>query len=180
MTFLTRTLPSHGRFLAIGFGLLVLAYIAWKIGQSPVQALQFTFNGLAVGAIYALLAMGFTFAYSTVWFFDLYYGAAATIGAYGVFYLRSSDALYSRYDVNNVVINIALAAAVAGVAAWALHLVLAPRLGAHLKPVTVRLVIGCASHGIALAAAVAGVAAWRSALVRLVIGRAVWCVGIGV
>ncbi len=142
MTFLTRNLPSNGRFLAIGFGLLVLAYIAWKIGQSPVQALQFTFNGLAVGAIYALLAMGFTFAYSTVWFFDLYYGAAATIGAYGVFYLRSSDALYSRYDVNNVVINIALAAVIAGVAAWALHLVLSPRLEPRLNPAIVRLVIG--------------------------------------
>ncbi|MYA60038.1 MAG: branched-chain amino acid ABC transporter permease, partial [Chloroflexi bacterium] len=42
--------------------------------QSPDQALQFAFNGLAVGAVYALLAMGFTLVYSTVWFFDLYYG----------------------------------------------------------------------------------------------------------
>ena len=69
----------------------VVAYLAWKITESPDQAVQFAFNGLAVGAIYALLAMGFTIVYSTVWFFDLYYGAAAAIGAYGVFYLRSQD-----------------------------------------------------------------------------------------
>ena len=52
----------------------------WKIGQSPNQALQFAFNGLSVGAVYALLAMGFTLVYSTVWFFDLYYGASAALG----------------------------------------------------------------------------------------------------
>ena len=50
-------------------------YIAWKITQSPDQALQFAFNGLAVGAVYALIATGYTLVYSTVWFFDLYYGA---------------------------------------------------------------------------------------------------------
>ena len=59
--------------------------------------MQFTFNGLAVGAVYALLAMGFTLVYSTVWFFDLYYGAAAALGAYGVFYLRSQDVFGGRY-----------------------------------------------------------------------------------
>ena len=69
---------------------LVIAYISWKVLQSPEQALQFTYNGLSVGAVYALLAMGFTVVYSTVWFFDLSYGAAAVMGAYGVFYLRST------------------------------------------------------------------------------------------
>ena len=65
------------RLLAAVLATAVIAYIAWKIGQSPPQALQFAFNGIAVGAVYALLAMGFTLVYSTVWFFDLYYGAAA-------------------------------------------------------------------------------------------------------
>ena len=114
-------LRNQGRLAAIGLSLLVVAYLAWKVGQSPQQALQFAFNGLAVGAIYALLAMGFTLVYSTVWFFDLYYGAAATLGAYGVFYLRSSDALYGRYEVANPVINIVLAVVVGGVIAWAVH-----------------------------------------------------------
>lgn len=125
-------LRSQGRLAAIGLSLLVIAYLAWKVGQSPQQALQFTFNGLAVGAVYALLAMGFTLVYSTVWFFDLYYGAAATLGAYGVFYLRSSDALYSRYEVANPFINGALAVVVAGVVAWALHVGPMARLQSRL------------------------------------------------
>ncbi len=115
------TLRDQGRLAALALSLLVIAYLAWKVGQSPQQALQFAFNGLAVGAIYALLAMGFTLVYSTVWFFDLYFGAAATLGAYGVFYLRSSDALYSRYEVANPLINALLALVVAGVVAWALY-----------------------------------------------------------
>ena len=74
----------------------------------PGQALQFAFNGLSVGAVYALLAMGFTLVYSTVWFFDLYYGAAAALGAYGVFYLRSRDVVGGRYEVNDTLVNICL------------------------------------------------------------------------
>ena len=98
----------------------VVAYLAWKITESPDQAVQFAFNGLAVGAIYALLAMGFTIVYSTVWFFDLYYGAAAAIGAYGVFYLRSQDG-FGGNDYTNPYVNIMLAAVTAGVVAWALY-----------------------------------------------------------
>ena len=126
-------LRDRGRLAAVGLALLVAAYLAWKVGQSPQQALQFAFNGLAVGAVYALLAMGFTLVYSTVWFFDLYYGAAATLGAYGVFYLRSSDALYSRYEVANPFFNLALAAVAGGVVAWALHAVAMPRLRSRMS-----------------------------------------------
>ena len=118
--------------MAIAAVTLAMAYIGWKIGQSPHQALQFTFNGLAVGAVYALLAMGFTVVYSTVWFFDLYYGAAAALGAYGVFYLRSRDVVAGQYHVNDLYVNIILAAVVAGVVAWVLHVSLYPRLRARL------------------------------------------------
>ena len=92
----------------------VAAYICWKIAESPSQAVQFAFNGLSVGAVYALLAMGFTLVYSTVWFFDLYYGAAAALGAYGVFYLRSQEALGGLYEVNNPYVNIVFALVTAG------------------------------------------------------------------
>ena len=111
----------QNELLAIALTLATIAYIGWKIGQSPEQALQFAFNGMSVGAIYALLAMGFTLVYSTVWFFDLYYGAAAAIGAYGVFYLRSGEALGGQYQVNEPLLNIAFAAITAGVVAWALR-----------------------------------------------------------
>ena len=114
--------------LAIALAVAAIAYIGWKIGQSPEQALQFAFNGMSVGAVYALLAMGFTLVYSTVWFFDLYYGAAAAIGAYGVFYLRSGEALGGQYQVNEPLLNIAFAAITAGVVAWTLHAGLYSRL----------------------------------------------------
>ena len=109
------------KLFAISLVLLIAAYVLWKITQSPNQALQFTFNGLSVGAVYALLAMGFTIVYSTVWFFDLYYGAAAALGAYGVFYLMSEYTLGGIYQVNHIPMNVLFALVVAGVAAWALH-----------------------------------------------------------
>ena len=121
------TLPSISysgdklKLFAITLVLLAVAYVLWKVTQSPNQALQFTFNGLAVGAVYALLAMGFTIVYSTVWFFDLYYGAAAALGAYGVFYLMSQYTLGGIYEVNYISINVLFAVVVAGVVAWALH-----------------------------------------------------------
>ena len=83
----------QSRILGTVLAAAVTVYICWKITESPSQAVQFAFNGLSVGAVYALLAMGFTLVYSTVWFFDLYYGAAAALGAYGVFYLRSQEPL---------------------------------------------------------------------------------------
>ena len=111
----------QGNILAIVLATLVVAYLAWKIAESPSQSVQFAFNGLSVGAVYALLAMGFTLVYSTVWFFDLYYGSAAAIGAYGVFYLRSKEAIGGLYEVQNPVVNVLFAAIVAGVVAWALY-----------------------------------------------------------
>ena len=111
---------SRDRILATVLAAAVAAYLIWKIAQSPDQAVQFAYNGLSVGAVYALLAMGFTIVYSTVWFFDLYYGAAAAIGAYGVFYLRSQDT-FGGQDLINPYVNILLAAVTAGVVAWALY-----------------------------------------------------------
>ena len=133
---------------------LALGYIAWKIGQAPPQALQFAFNGLAVGAVYALLAMGFTLVYSTVWFFDLYYGASAALGAYGVFYLRTDPSLGSRLDINSVPVNVIFGAVVAGVILWTLHTILEPRLRGRVSPRVLRagLVVVGAAVGVYTAA----------------------------
>ncbi len=138
---------SQGRLLATVLAAAVVAYIGWKISQSPGQALQFAFNGLSVGAVYALLAMGFTLVYSTVWFFDLYYGAAAALGAYGVFYLRSRDVVGGRFEVNDPFVNILFAAVVAGVVAWALHVGLYTRLLPRFNSTTLFLIGGLLSAG---------------------------------
>ena len=133
--------------LVIVLSMAVTGYIAWKIGQSPNQALQFAFNGLSVGAVYALLAVGFTIVYSTVWFFDLYYGAAAAMGAYGVFYLRSQEALRGQYEVSNLYINIIFALVVAGVFAWAIHVALYPRLRDRFSRAPLRVMEGLMAAG---------------------------------
>ena len=138
----------HSAILAIVLTALVVLYVGWKIAQSPDQAMQFAFNGLAVGAVYALLAMGFTLVYSTVWFFDLYYGAAAALGAYGVFYLRSHDTLGGRYEVNEPILNILFAVVTAGVVAWSFHASFGSRLRSRFNPTVVRavgLLIGVAA-----------------------------------
>ena len=118
----------------------VVAYIGWRSLTSPEQALQFGFNGLSVGAVYALMAIGFTLVYSTVWFFDLYYGAAAALGAYGVFYLRSQEWLGGQYQVNTPVVNIIFAVIVAGVACLVLHTILYGRLAHRMNPSEFRIV----------------------------------------
>ena len=138
------------RVLAVALVIATAAYIGWKIAESPDQAVQFAFNGLSVGAVYALLALGFTLVYSTVWFFDLFYGAAAALGAYGVFYLRSKENLGGLYHTNIVLLNVLLAAVVAGVVAWALHEGLFNRLQTRFSPRALRIAGG-------LLAALAGV-----------------------
>ena len=144
---LLRLREHQSRMLATVLSTAVVAYIGWKIVQSPDQALQFAFNGLAVGAVYALLAMGFTIVYSTVWFFDLYYGAAAAIGAYGVFYLRSHDVLGGQYTVNSGPVNVLFAVLTAGVAAWALHVLLYRRLHTRVRPTALLVVGGLVAAG---------------------------------
>ena len=144
---LQRFTEEQGKLLAIALAIIVAGYIGWKISESPVQALQFAFNGLSVGAVYALLAMGFTLVYSTVWFFDLYYGAAAALGAYGVFYLRSGEALGGLYQVNEPIVNILFGAVVAGVMAWALRVSLYNRLRVRFRPLTLRMAGGLLAVG---------------------------------
>ena len=135
------------RVLATALAIAAVAYVGWKIVQLPDQALQFAFNGLSVGAVYALLAMGFTIVYSTVWFFDLYYGAAAAIGAYGVFYLRSQQAIGGQYQVANTYVDITFGVLVASVVAWALHEGLYSRLRSRFNPTGLLVVGGLLAGG---------------------------------
>lgn len=141
------------RVVATTLIIAILAYIGWRAVSSPEQAMQFGFNGLSVGAVYALMAIGFTLVYSTVWFFDLYYGAAAALGAYGVFYLRSQEWLGGQYQVNTPVVNAIFALVVAGVVAWCLYTVLSDRLRGRVGPAVLKVTVG-------LVAAGAGIYAW--------------------
>ena len=139
MAEIQRYISNRSNLIGLILVALAAAYIVWKIFESPDQALQFTFNGMSVGAVYAIVALGFTIVYSTVWFFDMYYGAAAALGAYGVFYLRSSETLGGIYQVNNPVVNGVFAILVAGVAFWALHAAFYYRLRSRFSESTLRI-----------------------------------------
>ena len=164
---------GHTRLLAIVLAALVLGYVGWKISQSPNQALQFAFNGLSVGAVYALLAMGFTIVYSTVWFFDLYYGAAAALGAYGVFYLRSQEVLGGQYEVNTPFVNGVFAAVTAGVVGWVFYVTVYSRFRSRVNPVALRTAGGVLAAGVGV---YTGVALTYPAHLHLILSPAVGAV----
>ncbi|MDE2968587.1 MAG: branched-chain amino acid ABC transporter permease, partial [Chloroflexota bacterium] len=86
----------------------------------------------------------FTLVYSTVWFFDLYYGAAAALGAYGVFYMRHQEVVGGHYEVQNPVVNIVFGLVVAGVVAWALFEILYPRLRGRFSRRSIQGAVGLA------------------------------------
>ena len=142
--------PQLSQLLAVVLAVAAAGYVGWKISESSTQALQFAFNGLSVGAVYALLAIGFTLVYSTIWFFDLYYGAAAAMGAYIVFYFHSQSLGHASVDANSLYVNVVLAAVVAGVAAWSFREAFHSRLRERVHPVGLRVLDG-------LVAATAGV-----------------------
>ena len=93
---------------------------------------------MVIGAIYALMAMGFTLVYGTVWFFDLSYGAMATVGGYSVFYFTSRQVqTIGRGEINNLPLNIIMGVLLAFVLGWALYTWLLPilrnRLNRHIS-----------------------------------------------
>ena len=112
----------------------IIFYLAWLPAQSGSQFLQFSINGVVIGAIYALMAMGFTLVYGTVWFFDLSYGAMATVGGYSVFYFTSRQVqTIGRGEINNLPLNLIMGALLAGVLAWALYTWVLPSLRNRLN-----------------------------------------------
>jgi branched-chain amino acid transport system permease protein len=112
----------------------IVFYLAWLPAQSGVKFAQFTVNGAIVGAIYALVALGFTLIYTTVWFFDISFGAMAIIGPYTVFYFTAREAqLVGRGDINNLGLNVFFGVVVAAVVAWVLATWLYPRVRARLR-----------------------------------------------
>ena len=128
----SRALIAHPLRALLLAGIII--YLAWLPVQSGSQFLQFSINGVVIGAIYALMALGFTIVYSTVWFFDLSYGAMATIGGYSVFYFTSRQVqTIGRGEINNLPLNIIMGVLMAGVAGWALHTWLYPRMRGRLN-----------------------------------------------
>ena len=127
-----RSLTGHPLAALVVAG--IIFYLAWLLEQSAPQFLQFSINGIVIGAIYALLALGFTMVYGTVWFFDLSYGAMATMGAYTVFYFTAREVqTVGRGEINNMALNIAMGILIAAVVGWVLYTWLYPRLRGRIN-----------------------------------------------
>lgn len=128
----SKAITSHPLTVLLLAG--VIFYLAWLPVQAGSQFLQFSINGVVIGAIYAMMALGFTLVYGTVWFFDLSYGAMATVGGYSVFYFTSRQVqTIGRGDINNLPLNIIMGALIAGVVGWALYTWLFPVLRNRLN-----------------------------------------------
>ena len=125
--FASKAITSHPLTVLLLAG--IIFYLAWLPAQAGSQFLQFSINGVVIGAIYALMALGFTLVYGTVWFFDLSYGAMATVGGYSVFYFTSRQVqTIGRGEINNMPLNIIMGVLLAGVVAWALYTWVLPTL----------------------------------------------------
>lgn len=77
---------------------------------------QFTLNGIVVGGVYSILAIGFTLVFSTVWFFDLAYGVLPAVGAYVIFNFHPA-----RIYQPNEYLAVGLSVVVAGSLWWVLN-----------------------------------------------------------
>ena len=116
---------------------VVIIYLALLLGQSADRFLQFSINGVVIGAIYAIVAMGFNLVYGTVWFFDLAYGAMATVGAYSVFYFTGRQIqTVGRGEINNLYLDIFMGILIAGVVAWVLYVWIYPELRSRIYRIT--------------------------------------------
>jgi branched-chain amino acid transport system permease protein len=81
--------------------------------------------------------MGFNLVYGTVWFFDLAYGAMATVGAYSVFYFTGRQIqTVGRGEINNLYLDIFMGILIAGVVAWVLYVWIYPELRSRINRIT--------------------------------------------
>ena len=76
--------------------------------------LQLIINSVVAGALYALIAVGFTVSYGVGRFFNLAHGIMTAIGAYAVFYLTKGVQM-------DVALAIAIAIVFAGAVGWLLE-----------------------------------------------------------
>ena len=141
MPALPRSVIGHPMVLLVVAGVII--YLALLLGQSADKFLQFSINGIVIGAIYAILALGFNLVYGTVWFFDLSYGAMATVGAYSVFYFTGRQVqTVGRGEINNLYLNIFMGILIAGVVAWVLYVWVYPELRRRINRVALLAVGG--------------------------------------
>ena len=92
----------------------VLGIESWYTGSVSSVIIQLAINSVIVGALYTLIAVGFTLSYGVGKFFNLAHGVMTAIGAYAVFYLTKGLQV-------NVWLALILALVFVGVVGWLLE-----------------------------------------------------------
>ena len=77
-------LRSYWYLLIIG--LLILAWLAARYREMPVLFWQFLVDGIRLGFVYALIALGYTMVYGIVRLINFAHGDVFMVGAYTAFY----------------------------------------------------------------------------------------------
>ena len=93
--------PRRGPPLAwVGWAFLILlgvatvAYIAGKAATNPILFLQNLLDGLKLGFVYALIALGYTMVYGIVKLINFAHGDVFMVGAFTSFYAVSRFGLH--------------------------------------------------------------------------------------
>lgn len=86
------------RWLGKGFLILVALLAVWKLGislaENPVLFLQQVLNGLQLGFVYALIALGYTMVYGIVRLINFAHGDVFMVGAFTSYFA------ISRFELN--------------------------------------------------------------------------------
>lgn len=109
----TLTLEYWQRNKIAVVGMASLVYVVVIAAVSWEQFLQFTSNSFVVGAVYSMIAMGFTLVFGTVWFFDLTYSVMPAIGAYAIFNYHLREPIEPSVPLATI-----LGLIVAGICLW--------------------------------------------------------------
>lgn len=72
-------------YLAV-IGLLILAWLAGRYRESPLLFWQFLVDGLRLGFVYALIALGYTMVYGIVRLINFAHGDVFMVGAYTAYF----------------------------------------------------------------------------------------------
>jgi branched-chain amino acid transport system permease protein len=91
-----RIIQGHwiGKIMLILVGLGAVYYIGLKVAQSPLLFLQQLINGIQLGFVYALIALGYTMVYGIVKLINFAHGDVFMVGAFVSYFVISRFQLH--------------------------------------------------------------------------------------
>jgi branched-chain amino acid transport system permease protein len=96
-SFLQRIIQGRwiGKILLITIAVLAVAFFAGKAAQAPTLFLRQVINGIQLGFVYALIALGYTMVYGIVRLINFAHGDVFMVGAFASFFAISRWGLHT-------------------------------------------------------------------------------------